>query len=229
MTEFIPRVECGTHSTDEGRLLGSNSKDKLLRSAEVLFASKGYRDVSVREIAAHAGVNSGLVGYYFRGKQALFAEVFRTHTVPLSRELMRQLEAITQSGGTLSVEEILKAWLVPWLQAGNDPQARAIHLGIFANLSREGSESTKRALAPMHHVHKAFIETLHSCLPHLSQETLMWRLHFVMGALVFGIIQPVALVALSGGLCDPKNMKASFDQMLPYAIAGFCAREANSQ
>ena len=228
MTEFIPRVECGTHSTDDGRLSGLNSKEKLLRSAEVLFASKGYRDVSVREIASHAGVNSALVGYYFRGKQTLFTEVFRAHTVPLSRELMRQLEAVTQ-GGTPTVEEILKAWLVPWVQAGNDPQARAIHLGIFANLSREGSESTKRALAPMHHVHKAFVETLHSCLPHLSQETLMWRLHFVMGALVFGIIQPVALVVLSGGRCDPKNMKASLDQMLPYAIAGFCAQEVNSQ
>lgn len=229
MTEFIPSVECGTHSADEGSPMGLNSKEKLLRSAEVLFASKGYRDVSVREIAAHAGVNSALVGYYFRGKQALFTAVFRAHTVPLSRELMRQLEAVTQSVGTPSVEEILKAWLVPWVRAGNDLQARAIHLGIFANLSREGSESTQKALAPMHHVHKAFIETLHSCLPHLSQETLMWRLHFVMGALVFGIIQPVALVVLSGGRCDPKNMKASLDQMLPYAIAGFCAREVNSQ
>jgi AcrR family transcriptional regulator len=229
MTEFVSGVECGTHPTDESRSIGLNSKEKLLRSAEVLFASKGYRDVSVREIAAHAGVNSGLVGYYFRGKQALFTEIFRAHTIPLARELMRQLESITQSGGTPSVEELLKAWLVPWLQSGNNPHARAIHLGIFANLSREGSESTKRALAPMHHVHKAFIKALHSCLPYLSQETLMWRLHFVMGALVFGIIQPVALLSLSGGRCDPKDMKASFDQMLPYAIGGFCARESNPQ
>jgi AcrR family transcriptional regulator len=229
MTEFISMIECGTHSTDTGRLSGPKSKEKLLRSAEVLFSSKGYSDVSVREIATHAGVNSALVGYYFRGKQALFTAVFRAHIIPLSRELMRQLEAITQHGGAPSVEQILRAWLVPWVQAGNDPQARAIHLGIFANLSREGSDPTKRALAPMHHVHKAFIETLHSCLPHLSKETLMWRLHFVMGALVFGIIQPVALVVLSGGRCNPKNMKASLDQMLPYAISGFCAQEVNSQ
>ena len=48
----------------------------------------------------------------------------------------------------------------------------------------------------------------------------MWRLHFVMGALVFGIRQPAPLIALSGGRCDPNDLEATFDQILPFAIAG---------
>ena len=31
--------------------------------------NKEFREVSVRAIAAHAGVNSALTGYHFRGKQ----------------------------------------------------------------------------------------------------------------------------------------------------------------
>jgi AcrR family transcriptional regulator len=191
-----------------------------------LFSTKGFRDVSVREIAARAGVNSALVPYYFGGKQALFKEVFRSHAAPLVKEGMKRLKAITQNGRKPSVEEILKAWLLPWLQPGNMNQARTIHLRITANLSHERWEYTKKVSRYMQREHSAFIKALHSCLPYLSKETLMWRLHFVTGALVFGIRQPAPLIALSGGRCDPNNLEATFDQILPYAVAGFHAREA---
>jgi hypothetical protein len=104
-------------------------------------------------------------------------------------------------------------------------QARTIHLRITANLSHERWEYTKKVSSYMQREHSAFIKTLHSCLPYLSKETLMWRLHFVAGALVFGIRQPAPLKALSRGRCDPNNLEATFDQILPYAAAGFRAPE----
>ena len=122
----------------------SNTKEKLLRSAEALFSTKGFRDVSVREIAAHAGVNYALVSYYFRGKQALFDEIFRIHAAPLIQDGMKRLEAITLNGRKPSVEEILKAWLLPWLQLENNQHARAIHLRVTANLSHERWEYNKK-------------------------------------------------------------------------------------
>jgi AcrR family transcriptional regulator len=206
-------------------LLSSSSKEKLLRSAEVLFSEKGFREVSVREIAAHAGVNFALVTYYFRGKQALFNEVYRIHATPLLQEGMKRLESITQNGRKPSVEDILKAWLLPWLQLENNQQASAIHLRVTANLSHERWENTRKVSSIMQHTHSAFINTLHSRLPYLSKETLMWRLHFVMGALVFGIRQPASLIALSGGRCDPNDLEATFNRILPFAVAGFCAPE----
>jgi AcrR family transcriptional regulator len=204
---------------------GSGSRDKLLQSAEILFSSKGFREVSVREIAAHAGVNSALVAYYFRGKQALFNEVFRSHAAPLAQEGMKQLKAITQNGRKPSVEEIMKAWLFPWLQLGNNNQARMIHLRVTANLAHERWEYTRKVSSYMQRSLAVFIKALHSCFPHFSKETLIWRLHFVMGALVFGIRQPAPLIALSGGRCDPNNLEATLDQILPFAVAGFCAPE----
>ncbi len=214
-----------SQATDNSEL-GSSSKNKLMRSAEALFSAKGFREVTVREIAAHAGVNYALVAYYFRGKRALFEEVFRAHTDPLMQEGMKRLEAITQNERNPTVEEILKAWLLPLLQLENNQQAGAIHLRITANLSHERWEHTKKVSRYTQRSHNAFVEALHSCLPHLSRETLTWRLHFVMGALVFGIRQPAPLFALSGGRCDPKDLEATFDQLLPYAVAGFHARDS---
>jgi AcrR family transcriptional regulator len=225
MKKPAPQVSRGVSPKAKIPVLGSVSKEKLLRSAEALFSAKGFREVSVREIAAHAGVNYALVAYHFGGKQALFDEVFRAHTNPLLQEGMKRLHAITQNGQTPSVENILKAWLLPLLQLGDNQQLSAIHLRVTANLSRERWEHTNKVSSDMQRSHNAFIKALHSCLPHLSKETLMWRLHFVMGALVFGIRQPASFVALSGGRCDPNDLDATFDQILPYAVAGFQARE----
>ena len=47
----------------------------LLDAAATLFSARGPASVSVRDIAAHAGVNHGLVHRHFGSKQALVAGV----------------------------------------------------------------------------------------------------------------------------------------------------------
>jgi AcrR family transcriptional regulator len=225
MKNIASKNNRGVASKTEIHPSDSSSKNKLFQAAEALFSAKGFRDVSVREIAAQAGVNSALVAYYFRGKRALFNEVFRSHVAPLVQEGMKRLKTITQNGRRPSLEEILKAWLLPWFQLGNNKQARMLHLRVTANLSHERWEYTKKVSGSMQREHSEFINALRACLPHLSEETLMWRLHFVGGALVFGTWQPAPLIALSGGRCNPDDLEATFNQILPYAVAGFRAPE----
>jgi AcrR family transcriptional regulator len=218
-TDFGIRSALANHEVD------LSSRDKLIKSAEALFASKGFRDVSVREIAAHAGVNSALVGYYFRGKQALFNEVYRSHAAPLAQDRMKRLEALTKSKKKPSIEQVMRAWLLPWLQLGEDPKESALHLRFTANLSGERWEQTKKASPFTQRTHTAFVNVLKDCLPHLSRETLMWRLHFLVGAIAFGIRVPDPLLAFSKGQCNPNNLEDTLAQILPYAVAGFNAPE----
>lgn len=228
MKKILSNSHRGTSSSTKKRFVKAGSKEKLFRSAEELFSTKRFREVSVRDIAAHAGVHFALVGYYFGGKQALFNDIFHSHVAPLVEEGMKRLKAITKDGRKPSVEEILKAWIIPCLRLGDHEEGRMLHLRIIANLSHERWEYTKETSSYMQRSHNAFIKALRSCLPHLSTETLMWRLHFVMGALFFGIRQPASLIALSGGRCNPENLQATFDQILPYAAAGFRAPECVS-
>ncbi len=211
----MPKIDFGNRLT-LGADLGS--REKLLKSAEALFAAKGFREVSVREIAAHAGVNSALVGYYFRGKLALFNEVYRAHAAPLAKERLRRLAAITKKGRKPAVEEVVRAYIVPWLQLGSA-------LRFTANLSNERWEHTQRAAPFTQRVFNSFINVLQGCLPHLSRETLSWRLHFLVGAVAFGTKVPGPLRAFSKGSCDPDNLEMTLAQIIPYATAGFCAPE----
>lgn len=203
---------------------GLSSRDKLLKSAEELFAEKGFREVSVREIAAHAGVNSALVGYYFRGKQALFNEVYRTHAAPLAQERIRRLSEITGKKRKPTLEDLMRAWITPWLQVGTDLD-KPFHVRFTANLSGDRWENTNKAFPLTQRANKLFVEALHKCMPHLSKETLQWRLHFIVGAITFGLRVPGPLLAFSKGRCNPGDLDMLFAHILPFAVAGFAATE----
>ncbi|QFY44733.1 DUF1956 domain-containing protein [Candidatus Methylospira mobilis] len=51
------------------------TRERLLSSALEIFAEKGFREATVREICAKADVNAASVNYYFRSKEALYVEV----------------------------------------------------------------------------------------------------------------------------------------------------------
>ena len=74
------------------------TSEKLIAAAERLFAEHGYNGVSVRMIAAAAGVNWSLLGYYFRGKEGLLSEVYRRHCGELNSARMRLLQEIRAGG-----------------------------------------------------------------------------------------------------------------------------------
>jgi AcrR family transcriptional regulator len=57
----------------------------LIQSASQLFAERGPAGVSVRDVAAHAGVNHGLVHQYFGSKQALLGEVLEFLATGIAR------------------------------------------------------------------------------------------------------------------------------------------------
>ncbi|MEM9714893.1 MAG: TetR family transcriptional regulator [Pseudomonadota bacterium] len=49
-----------------------STKEKLLMSARALFWTRGYSNVSVRDVTAHAGVDPAMVSRHFDGKLGLF-------------------------------------------------------------------------------------------------------------------------------------------------------------
>jgi AcrR family transcriptional regulator len=75
-----PAREGAPHGEDEVR--GS-----LLEAASELFAARGPAGVSVRQIATRAGVNHGLVHYYFGSKAGLLAAVLDRCAADVADEL----------------------------------------------------------------------------------------------------------------------------------------------
>jgi TetR/AcrR family transcriptional regulator, regulator of cefoperazone and chloramphenicol sensitivity len=56
-------------------VLSELSRDRLLLASVEVFAEKGFRDATVREICGRVDANVSAVNYYFRSKENLYAEV----------------------------------------------------------------------------------------------------------------------------------------------------------
>jgi hypothetical protein len=138
---------------------------------------------------------------------------------------MRRLAAVMDSKKKPSVEEVLKAWLLPLLQTANDPKQSALYVRFTANVATERWKYTNRAATLAQQTYNAFIDALHRCLPHISRETLSWRLHFIVGAIAFGIRVPGPLRAFSKGRCNPDDLETTLAQILPFAVRGFQSPE----
>jgi AcrR family transcriptional regulator len=69
----------------------SVSRTALLDATEALMLEEGYAAVTTRRLAQRAGVNNGLVYYYFGTMDGLFIELFRRGA---DRSLVRLSEAL---------------------------------------------------------------------------------------------------------------------------------------
>jgi AcrR family transcriptional regulator len=57
--------------------LTDNPRERLLDAAGEIFAEKGFKGATVREIIDRAGVNIAAVNYYFRDKERLYIEAVK--------------------------------------------------------------------------------------------------------------------------------------------------------
>src|SRR3954454_5312345 len=53
-------------------------REQLIEAAARVIARRGYDAATVRDVAREAGVSTGVIAYYFEGKDDLFAQVLRS-------------------------------------------------------------------------------------------------------------------------------------------------------
>jgi AcrR family transcriptional regulator len=76
---------------------GESTRAAILQATRRRLIEEGYANLSVREIAADAGVNHALIGYHFRGKQQLVLAVLDEANNQLLERQSRMYDAPTST------------------------------------------------------------------------------------------------------------------------------------
>ena len=200
------------------------TSEKLIAAGERLFAEHGYRGVSVRMIAAAAGVNWSLLGYYFRGKEGLLSEVYRRHCGELNSARMHLLQEIRANGRKPALEEILSAFVRPALAVAQSDDGQAAFIRLRAILAAENSALLDKLVAENFDVSSTtFIDALRECLPDLTRDEILWRFHFMLGTIYYTASGPHRIREFSNGRCDPADIEENLRQLIPFLTAAFHA------
>ncbi|HTV84044.1 MAG TPA: TetR/AcrR family transcriptional regulator [Dyella sp.] len=171
----------------------ASTKERILASAEALFAQRGFEGASLRQLTAAAGVNLAAVNYHFGSKDKLVEEVFKRRLDQLNARRLAALKQVMGQSET-SLEDVLAAFIRPALDLSHDGGG-GLFMRVLARAFAEHDDSLRRFLSDNYgHVMRQFTGEFARLLPHLSKEELYWRIDLVTGALThamsgFGIIQ----------------------------------------
>ena len=198
------------------------TKDRLLDAAEELFSNRGIDATSLRAVTSAAGANLASVNYHFESKDGLVRSVFLRRLEPLNNERLELLDAleVAAAGSPIELEAILDAWVMPALRMGQSPEGKRFKR-LLGRIYSEPGDSLQTLLRELFgEILQRFSAAIGRTLPELSSEELMWRVHFMLGAMIHTVADQPSIRAFSGGLCDPSDIEGVRRRLIDFVSAG---------
>jgi AcrR family transcriptional regulator len=212
--------------SQEGAGRKPNLREAILTAAEDLFSTNGFNAVSVRDIAQAAGANPGSVTYHFKTKDGLLLEIYRRHCGPMNRRRSELLAAAKRVRDLQDrLEAIVRAYVLPAFSSGSDlAGGGARFTRLRAVMSAEGNEVARKIIAQtFDDTSHAFIDAIHESLPEIPRKDIVWRSHFLLGALYYTLVTPERVSRLSRGAADGADAANAIEQLVRATVASLQA------
>lgn len=184
---------------EDGRLVrGEATRERVLDAAERLFAERGFDGVSIRQIAAEAGVTLGVVGFHGGAKLDLFRTVLERRVTGLSAERRRRLGALLAGGEPPSLRQIMDAYISPYVDiaSGGDVQWRAYAGLIAMSVGDDRWYPTVRELYDP--VAREYMDAIGKILPDADRERLATAFVLAVASMLSLVASRVRIAALAG-------------------------------
>lgn len=208
--------------------MASGTKERILDTAEVLFARFGIGSTSLRTITQEAGVNLASVNYHFGSREELVAQVFLRRLTPMNEARLTSLRQMREASGDapLPLDQLVRAFVEPPLamsRAGD--QSGAVFVRLLGRTYTEPAESIHALIRDTHQaVIDAFKPEFERSLPSLSADVLHWRLHFLVGVLAYVMAgSDIMSLISSGHIHEPQSVAELVAQLEAFLVAGLQA------
>ncbi len=180
---------------------GPGTRQRILDTAEQLFADEGPAAVTLRSIAAAADVNVAAVNYHFGSKEKLFEEMFLRRIAPLNEERLSQLATCTaEAGGKPTLPAIVTAYVTPALALIDNASARAIVVQYSLGRVLALPQIDQMLVRYYDRVRTAFVAALHQAAPHLTEQEVVWRYYWMGGSVMVSLAVPPGMAARAEGM-----------------------------
>lgn len=203
----------------------NETRERILNTAQQLFAEKGFDKVSLRELTKEAGTHLAAVNYYFGSKDKLLTALVQRAAKLIYKQRMALLEQAHSFEGSPQekVEQILRALLIPVILVAHDPESDFMYSTLIARTMSDGPDELINVMEKQTSHLTPFIEALQQALPNISAEEIFWRLHFLLNIEHATHTELGRLKHLSGGVCDISNREAILERILRFTLPGFIA------
>ena len=203
-----------------------STRDRIVAAAEFLFAERGFAETSLRLITSKASVNLASVNYHFGSKKSLIQAVFDRFMALITEELVREMGQLRTKTQPPTVEAVLATFLKP-LQALDrlEPDGASIFMRLLGRAYAEEQGHLRRFILTKYGVAlNEFKQLLLAAHPDVPANEMFYRLHFMLGALVFAIGGGNALRDIAAAdFHENIELQDLVARLIPFLAAGFKA------
>ncbi len=196
---------------------------RLLDSAEVLFAERGFEAVSLREITAHAGANVAAVNYHFGGKENLINAVMGRHAMPINTERIARLDVLLAGDEPPTVREVVDAFLRPMMDRILEKESRQqLFAKFMARMLGEGACGLPEEVLPQfQEMARKVVAGFQAAVPELSEQQAYFRLKFCFGVMADAMMRDEVFEQISEGRCSAGwGWDQVFEEVLDFCEGG---------
>ncbi|MEM1082588.1 MAG: TetR/AcrR family transcriptional regulator [Verrucomicrobiota bacterium] len=204
---------------------GAATRQRLLEAAEELFSERGFEAVSVRDITELAGANVAAVNYHFNGRDQLVDQVMERYINPVNEERLARLETLERKAGRkpVALEELLDAFVRPFVtQVRRSELSEKMFFKLMGRCfgddgMRTMPDSVEQGFQAML---MRFMKAFGKALPDLDHEELLWRIHFMVGAMIHTMAHAETLNRFTHGASGNPSMERTLSRFIRFCSAG---------
>lgn len=167
-----------------------STRQRILDTAEQLFADQGFHATTLRQITRQAGANLAAVNYHHGSKDALILAVFQRRLDGLNSERLSRLESVLNQSDPPDLEDVLEAFIYPALlmstrSDGDGGRFMRLLMRAWAENATQLHSTIARQYS---HVMRAFADAVSRALG-TSPDNLRQQLDFLIGALTYAMAE----------------------------------------
>ncbi|HEV2522700.1 MAG TPA: CerR family C-terminal domain-containing protein [Candidatus Acidoferrales bacterium] len=193
------------------------TRDKLIEAAGHVFAERGYRAATIREICRRAGANVASVNYTFGDKMGLYTEVLR-HSVRAAQTAAMHAALDTSLSPEGTIRGVIRARLMSLCQGARPDWHFRLVMHEFSHPTTAMARVVDEGMRPIYErVRKAVGEILGLPPEH---ETTRLSVNSIVGQILFYTFSKPVLSRLQPELkLTPEQLDRIADHIAEFSLA----------
>ena len=207
------------------------TRERILNAAGVIFARRGFKAATVRQIAEASGANIAAVSYYFRSKQGLYRAVLEDLLAGGFEKFPADMGIDASSGPEDRLRAFVRSFFYRLLSregwGGYEGKARLI-AKEFSDPSSAMGKAVEKHILP----HKRMLVQIISDLlgPGAAQETVLRCAFSIIGQCLYYVLaRPVIDRIAPEGAPAEDRIEALADHVIRFSLGGIAHLKTSFQ
>ncbi len=202
-----------------------STKERLLRTAERLFALHGIDAVSMRSICAEADQrNNTALQYHFGDKQNLVEAILADRMGSINERRREMLEQIRSQGCESDLHRLVAALVTPFTDQLCDEAGGRYYVRFAAQLfSRGNAVALLAERRPWTEAFHAIVDLIRACLVDVPEQVMAGRLTLMASQLVHATAAKEYELAESGPRQRSQSVERFSGDLVDYVVGGLTA------